>query len=155
MGNHSHEMAGKLCIVTGGNTGIGKETARALAGLGATVVLACRDLAKAQAARKEIWASVPDAQIEVMRLDLGDTSQIDVFASAFAERHQRLDVLINNAGVSTRRRTTTKDGFETVFGVNHVGPARLTLKLLDVLKKSAPSRVIFVASNYHFQGHME
>jgi NAD(P)-dependent dehydrogenase (short-subunit alcohol dehydrogenase family) len=148
-------MRGKISIVTGSNTGIGKETARGLAERGATVVLACRDVAKAEAAKDDIVRTTRSSDVHVMALDLGDASSIDAFVSAFRARFDRLDLLVDNAGVTTRKRSVTKDGHETTFGVNHLGTARLTLGLLDLLKKSAPSRIVVVSSGLHYRGKID
>jgi len=147
-------LSGKVAIVTGSNTGIGKETARGLAQGGATVVLAVRDLAKGEAARLDIAATVPGARLRVMALDLGDTQSIRAFAAAFKREYPRLDVLVNNAGLSPAKRGVTKDGFETTFGVNHLGTFLLTHELLDVLERSAPSRVVVLSSKLHYRGRM-
>jgi NAD(P)-dependent dehydrogenase (short-subunit alcohol dehydrogenase family) len=148
-------MEGKICIVTGSNTGIGKTTALGLARRGATVILAVRDLAKGQAARDEIARRAGGRGVlDVMRLDLGDFASIRAFARSFAERYGRLDVLVNNAGVTLRARGATKDGLETTFGTNHVGTALLTKELLPILQKSAPSRIVIVSSNLHYRGRM-
>jgi NAD(P)-dependent dehydrogenase (short-subunit alcohol dehydrogenase family) len=148
-------MQGRVVIVTGANTGIGKETARALARMGATVVLACRDVAKGEAARLDIAQTTRRDDIAVMTLDLGDFASIRAFARDFRERYGRLDVLVNNAGLHTRKRTTTKDGFESTFGVNHIGTALLTMELLDLSKKSAPSRIVVVSSDLHYRGKVD
>jgi NAD(P)-dependent dehydrogenase (short-subunit alcohol dehydrogenase family) len=145
----------RVAIVTGSNTGIGKETARGLAQAGFATVLAVRDVAKGEAARADILATNPDADVEVLKLDQADTSSIRAFARAFQEKHDRLDVLVANAGVWTRTRSTTKDGFETTFGVNHLGTFLLVHELLPVLERSAPSRVVVVSSNLHYRGKME
>ncbi|HVA67284.1 MAG TPA: SDR family oxidoreductase [Elusimicrobiota bacterium] len=147
-------MRGKVCLVTGANAGIGKETAAGLAVLGARVILACRDMKKAAAAKMEIRAAAPQSQVEAMRLDLADLRQVRAFARQCAEGQERLDVLINNAGVWKRRRETTKDGLEAVFAINHLGPAFLTLELLPLLKAGAPSRIVFVSSDSHYGGRM-
>lgn len=147
-------MKGKLCVVTGSNTGIGKETARGLAQRGATVVLACRDTQKAEAARADIAASVPGAELHVMALDLGSLASVRAFARELRERFGRLDVLVNNAGLWSTSRSTTKDGFESTFGVNHLGTMLLTLELLPLLKKSAPARVVVLSSTLHYRGKM-
>ncbi len=147
-------MQGKVCIVTGSNTGIGKETARGLAQRGATVVLACRDVAKAGAARDDIARSTGRSDVEVEALDLGSTASIRAFAERFKARHARLDVLVNNAGVWTTSRGTTSDGFESIFGVNHLGTFLLTQELLPLLKSSAPSRVVVLSSALHYRGKM-
>ena len=147
-------MNGKICIVTGSNTGIGKETARGLAARGATVVLACRDVAKAETARDDIARSTGRKDIAVLALDLGSKESIRGFAGRFRESHDRLDVLVNNAGLWSTSRGTTKDGLETTLGVNHVGTALLTQELLPLLKKSAPSRVVVLSSALHYRGKM-
>jgi NAD(P)-dependent dehydrogenase (short-subunit alcohol dehydrogenase family) len=147
-------MKGKVCIVTGSNTGIGKETARGLAARGATVLLACRDLAKAEVAREDIARSTGNREVKAMALDLASKKSILGFVERFRGEHQRLDVLVNNAGVWTTSRTTTVDGFETTFGVNHLGTFLLTRELLPVLKASAPARVVVLSSKLHYQGKM-
>jgi NAD(P)-dependent dehydrogenase (short-subunit alcohol dehydrogenase family) len=147
-------VEGKICIVTGSNTGIGKETARGLAQRGATVVLACRDVAKAEAARADIAASTGRGDLAVMPLDLGDKASVRAFAAAFRARYARLDVLVNNAGVYARERGTTRDGFETTFGVNHLGTFLLTQELLPLIRASAPARIVTVSSNMHRSGEM-
>jgi len=148
-------MKGKVCIVTGSNTGIGKETARGLARRGAHVVLACRDVGKAEAARKDISASTGQSAVEVLPLDLASQASIRSFAARFAASHDRLDVLVNNAGVWTTTRSTTKDGIETAFGVNHVGTALLTQELLPLLRRSAPARIVVLSSALHYRGVMD
>jgi NAD(P)-dependent dehydrogenase (short-subunit alcohol dehydrogenase family) len=147
-------MQGKVCIVTGSNTGIGKETARGLAQRGATVVLACRDVEKAAAARDDIAGSTGRSDVEVEALDLGSTASIRAFAARFKAKHDRLDVLVNNAGLWLTARTTTKDGFESTFGVNHLGTFLLTQELLPLLKASASSRVVVLTSALHYRGKM-
>jgi NAD(P)-dependent dehydrogenase (short-subunit alcohol dehydrogenase family) len=147
-------MNGKVCIVTGSNTGIGKETAKGLAQRGAKVVLACRNVAKAEAARDEIASATGRRDIEVMTLDLASKSGIRRFVDQFTSSHDRLDVLVNNAGVFKTARHTTSDGLELTLGVNHVGTFLLTQGLLPLLEKSAPSRVVVVASKLHTSGKM-
>ena len=147
-------MQGKVCIVTGSNTGIGKETARGLAQRGATVIMACRDVAKATAARDDIAATTGRTDVEVEALDLGSVKSIRAFAERFKAKHQRLDVLVNNAGVWLTTRTTTAEGFESTFGVNHLGTFLLTQELLPLLKASAPSRVVVLSSKLHYSGKM-
>ncbi|AUX46609.1 hypothetical protein SOCE26_081150 [Sorangium cellulosum] len=148
-------MNGKVCIVTGGNTGIGKETARGLAQRGAKVVLACRDTVKGEAARDDIARTTGRTDVEVNALDLASKASIRAFAERFRATHERLDVLVNNAGVWGGSRSTTKDGLETTFGVNHVGTWLLTQELLPMLKQSAPSRVVVLSSRLHYRGRME
>ena len=148
-------MASKIAIVTGGNTGIDKATALGLAKAGYEVVLAVRDLAKGEAARAEIASLSKSESVILMPLDLADFASIRAFAAAFAQRFARLDVLVNNAGLAPRKRSTTKDGLETTFGVNHVGTALLTLELLPVLERSAPSRIVVLSSGLHYRGKMK
>jgi NAD(P)-dependent dehydrogenase (short-subunit alcohol dehydrogenase family) len=147
-------MQGKLAIVTGANTGIGRETGRGLAHQGATVILACRDLARGEDARADIARTSGRDDVALMPLDLGDQASIRAFAAAFRSRYGRLDVLVNNAGVAPRKRATTRDGFETTFGVNHLGTALLTFELLELLRASAPARVVVVSSGLHYRGKM-
>jgi NAD(P)-dependent dehydrogenase (short-subunit alcohol dehydrogenase family) len=142
-------MKNKVCIVTGASSGIGKETARGLAALDATVVLACRDATRAEAAREEIVASTGSGTVSVLPLDLADIASIDRFVAAFRERFDRLDVLVDNAAGLWRRRTVTRSGLESTFAVNHLGHFALTLGLLDRLVQSAPARIVMVSSKLH------
>lgn len=143
------EMSGKVAVITGGNTGIGKEAAVGLAGLGARVVITSRDEERGRAALEKIIERTGNDGVDVMPLDLASFRSIRSFASDLLARVDRLDVLVNNAGLILRRRTETDDGFESTFGINHVGPFLLTGLLLDRLKASAPARVVVVASNAH------
>lgn len=144
-------MKDKTVLITGGNAGLGLETAVALATMGAAVTITARDAARGDAARQEIIerSGADPQQVEVMSLDLASTDSIRRFAEAFLATHPRLDVLVNNAGLILSERTETEDGFETTFGVNHLGHALLTDLLLDRLKASAPARIVVVASEAH------
>lgn len=144
----------KTVLVTGGNTGIGLETAAALAGKGAEVVLTSRDAAKGQAAVDTIKDRFPDATITAMELDLSKLKDVRRFASEFAERHPKLHVLVNNAGLMLSNRSVTEDGYEQTFQVNHLGPFLLTNLLLPNVKAAAPSRIINVASAAHRGGRL-
>lgn len=148
------DLTGKQAIVTGSNSGIGFEAARALAAHGAAVVLACRSEAKAEQASAQILAEHPGAALSVMALDLADLDQVRSFAGRFGERFERLDLLINNAGVMMPPASTTKQGFELQFGVNHLGHFALTGLLLDRLNASPGARVVNVSSQAHRQGRM-
>ncbi len=148
-------LESRVCVVTGPTSGIGKETVRGLAQLGARVVLACRDPAKGAAVREEIARDTGNPNLDVRPVDLADPASIRAFASAFLASEPRLDVLVNNAGVLSFRRTLTPSGLETHFAVNVLAPFLLTELLLPVLTASAPARVVNVGSATHYSGHVE
>lgn len=148
------DLHGRTIVVTGANTGLGLETAAALAGAGATAVLACRNLAKAAAAQAELEARRPSGTIEVLQLDLADQAQIADAAAEALERFPRIDRLINNAGVLGLPHSLTADGFETVFGTNHLGHFAFTLRLLPALLEVPGSRVVTVSSMSHRVGRI-
>lgn len=141
-------MQGKTVLITGGNSGIGKETAVALARLGATVVFTSRDPVKGEQAAADIRRR-SGADVALMALDLASFASIRAFAAAFLERYDGLHVLVNNAGLILSERTETEEGFETTFGVNHLGHFLLTGLLLDRIKASAPARIVNVSSRAH------
>jgi NAD(P)-dependent dehydrogenase (short-subunit alcohol dehydrogenase family) len=143
------DLNGRTIIVTGGNSGIGKEAAAELTAMGATVVVAARNRAKGEAAVAEIRQRAPQGTVELADLDLASTASIRAFADGFLAAHDRLDVLLNNAGLTLRKRRVTTDGFEMTFGVNHLGHFLLTSLLRDRLVASAPARVVIVASDAH------
>jgi NAD(P)-dependent dehydrogenase (short-subunit alcohol dehydrogenase family) len=136
-------------LITGGNAGIGKETAVGLAARGARVAITARDAAKGAAAAAEVRERVPDAVVDVVPLDLASFASIRRCAEDVGRRYERLDVLVDNAGLVQLQRTVTEDGFETTFGVNHLGHFLLTSLLLDQLRASTPARVVVVASGAH------
>jgi NAD(P)-dependent dehydrogenase (short-subunit alcohol dehydrogenase family) len=142
-------MKGKVVTITGANAGIGKETAVALAKLGATVVMTSRNAPRGEDALADVRARSGSDRVVVMPLDLADLASIRSFADALLDRYDRLDVLVDNAGGLIGQRHTTVDGFETTFGVNHLGHFFLTNLLLDRLRASAPSRIVVVASQAH------
>lgn len=148
-------MTGKVCIVTGANTGIGKETALGLARLGATVVMVCRDRDRSDAPLSEIKQKSGNDRVELMICDFSSQNSIRQFAEDFTQRHDRLDVLVNNAGVVLRKRSLTEVGIESTFAINHLGYFLVTNLLLDVLKKSAPSRIVNVSSTAHRFGKLD
>jgi len=142
-------MTGRRVLITGANSGIGKETATALASMGASVTVTARDRAKGEAARDEIRLRSGSTDVELGSLDLASLASVREFASWFLDSHDRLDVLINNAGVITSSRRETSDGFEEMFGVNHLGHFVLTNELVDLLIDSAPARVVILSSVAH------
>ncbi len=144
------DLSGKVYVITGANTGIGLATARALAGAGARVLTAARSQERMQPAAESIIAETGNKQVEVVGLDLGSFASVRQAAKDILERAERIDALINNAGVAGQRGITT-DGFELHFGVNHLGHFLLTELLLDRLKASAPARIVIVSSQQHHQ----
>jgi NAD(P)-dependent dehydrogenase (short-subunit alcohol dehydrogenase family) len=142
-------LHGQVVIITGGNSGIGKETAVGLARMGATVVITARNPGRGAAAIDEIRRRSGNDSAQVMELDLADFATIRSFAAEFLDRFDRLDVLVNNAGGLLTERRVTEQGFEMAFGVNHLGHFLLTDLLLDRLSASAPSRIVPVASLAH------
>jgi NAD(P)-dependent dehydrogenase (short-subunit alcohol dehydrogenase family) len=142
-------MEPRVCLVTGANSGLGKATALGLAKLKATVVMVCRDQARGEAAQAEIRAASGNPNVELMLADLSSQASIRALAESFRMNHPRLHVLVNNAGVALRKRALTEDGIETVLAVNYLAPFLLTHLLLDILKGSAPSRVVNVAGDFH------
>ena len=145
---------GKRVLITGGNSGIGIVTARELAKQGAEVVLACRDTPKTEEALRVInaGAKIPAVNLPV---ELASLQSIRELAANFMGRYDRLDVLLNNAGLFPPKQRFTEDGFEMQFGVNHLAPFLLTNLLLDCLKASAPARVVTVASKLHLKGELD
>ncbi len=146
-------QAGRVAIVTGGASGIGLESARALADKGACVILAVRDAAKGERAVASIRKTSPLAEVEAQPLDLADLGSVQAFATAFIAQYRRLDLLINNAGVMMCPFARTRDGFEIQFGTNHLGHFALTGHLLDLLRATEDSRVVNVSSLAHWRGN--
>ena len=147
-GSDDQSMPGKVCLVTGATSGIGRVTAGALAARGATVVIAGRNPAKVEEAAAQITAATGNDSIQYLLADFADLQQVEEMAAAFKERYNRLDVLVNNAGTYFNRRHIL-DGVEMTFLVNHLAPFLLTNLLLEVLKASAPARIITVSSDAH------
>ncbi len=139
-------MRDKVCIVTGATGGLGKAIARGLAQLDARVVLACRDKERGERVQWEIVSATGNRALELIFVDLANRTSIRTAAAQFKATHDRLDVLINTAAVFQSKRTTTPDGFETMFVTNHLGPFLLTNLLLDKLRASAPARIINVTA---------
>lgn len=146
-------MKDKVIIITGANRGIGKEAAKELAKTGAKIYMACRDLKSASEAREEIIRETGNQNIFAKELDLSSPNSIRKFADAFNKEENKLDVLINNAGLWSDKKIISEFGIEITFAVNVIGHQLLTKLLVDKLKMSAPSRIINVAS--HFAGGLE
>ena len=148
-------QSGRLAVVTGSNSGIGLETSAAFARHGAHVVMACRDQEKGRAAAARITAGGVAGALDVMVLDLADLASVRSFADAFHDRFDRLDLLINNAGIMWPPAAKTADGFELQFGTNHLGHFALTVRLLDLLRRTNASRVVTVSSVSHRFGTID
>jgi NAD(P)-dependent dehydrogenase (short-subunit alcohol dehydrogenase family) len=149
------QLTGRQAIVTGANSGLGWETAKALAAHGSAVTLAVRDVTRGQQAADALRAEVPDAALEVRTLDLADLASVRTFAAEWSAAHPAgLDLLINNAGVMALPQRTTADGFEMQFGTNHLGHFALTGLLMPALIAIPRSRVVTVSSQAHRMGKM-
>lgn len=149
------DLPGKVIIVTGGNSGLGYESVKAFAEKGAQVILASRSADRGEEARASILGDVPKGKIEVMTLDMADLSSVKAFSQEFKKKHDRLDVLMNNAGIMTTPYFRTRDGFEGQMGTNHIGHFALTAHLMDLLKRTKGARVVNVSSNAHKAGTMD
>ncbi|MFR9778978.1 oxidoreductase [Micromonospora sp. MS34] len=146
------DQRGRVAVVTGANGGLGLATATALAGHGAHVVIAARDQAKADAARRSVLATHPGASVEIVELDLGSLASVERAAARILAAHPRVDLLINNAGVMAMPQGETADGFETQLGINHLGHWALTAHLLPAIVRTANARVVTVTSSAQHQG---
>jgi NAD(P)-dependent dehydrogenase (short-subunit alcohol dehydrogenase family) len=149
------DLSGRTAVVTGANSGIGLQAAKALAGAGAHVLLGCRNPERAQGAVAEIRAASPGAEVEALRIDLADLASVEEAAASVSERPEPLDLLINNAGVMATPLMRTADGFEMQLGTNHLGHFALTGRLLEKLREAPAARVVTVASTAHRQGRMD
>jgi retinol dehydrogenase-12/retinol dehydrogenase-13 len=145
----------KIILITGGTSGIGKETVKGLALTGATVIFTARDSRKGEETKREISTETNNSNVEYLMCDLASLSSIRACAREFSEQWDRLDVLIHNAGVLPQKRQESKDGIELNFAVNFLAPFLLTSLLLPLLKQSAPSRVINVSSSMHREGTID
>ncbi|XP_066538802.1 retinol dehydrogenase 12, like [Hoplias malabaricus] len=148
------KLDGKTVMITGANTGIGKETAIDLAKRGARVIMACRDMEKADTALKEVIKASENQNVVIKKLDLSDCKSIREFAQTINSEERQVNILINNAGVMVCPYGKTADGFEMQIGVNHMGHFLLTFLLLDLIKRSAPARIINVSSMAHKWGNI-
>lgn len=149
------DLAGKTMLITGASSGIGLEAAVKLARRGADVVLVARDAKKTEAAVSEVKQRSSSQKVTSLLHDLSTMAAVRACAAEFRSKHSRLDVLVNNAGGVSEHRKVTADGFEQTFAVNHLAPFLLTHLLLDMVKKSAPSRIVVTASVGHRRGTMD
>jgi NAD(P)-dependent dehydrogenase (short-subunit alcohol dehydrogenase family) len=149
------DQAGRIALITGANSGIGLETARMLAARGAHVVLACRTRAKAETARESILADTPSAEVSLVDLDLSSLASVAAASAEVQTRFDRLDLLVNNAGVMATPYQRTVDGFELQLATNHLGHAALTAHLLPELLATEGSRVVNVSSLAHRMGRID
>jgi len=148
-------MAGKVCVVTGATAGIGKETALALAKMGATVVIVARDAAKASRTADEIEKAAPSAQVDVVLADFAQLDAVRAAAREIAARYGAVHVLINNAGIAKKHRTLSADGYELTFAVNHLASFLFTRELMPLLQAGAPARIVNVASAAEAHGPID
>jgi NAD(P)-dependent dehydrogenase (short-subunit alcohol dehydrogenase family) len=146
------DLQGKVCIITGATSGIGKETAKSLAAKGATVVLPIRDSMKGDILKDEILEQTPDAKIDLIHCNLASFDSIREFVKQFKNKYKNLHVLVNNAGIWESKRNLSEDGVELNFAVNNLAPFLLTNLLLDVMKNSSPARIVNVSSEAHRTG---
>ena len=155
MSLESTDMIGKICIVTGSNSGIGKTTALSLAKKGAAVVMIVRNQDKGEIARQEIIDESGNESVDMLIADLSSMEEVRRVAREFKEKYSKLHVLVNNAGGLLNKFHTTTDGHELTFAINHLAPFLLTHELLDILKASAPSRVVNVSSGAQSMGKID
>lgn len=142
----------KLCMITGANSGIGLATAHELAKQGLHLVLVCRDEEKGKAAQSDIITQSGNGKVDLLIADISSLTSVRALADTFNSKYDRLDILINNAGVMNAKRKTTVDGHEEQFAVHYLGPFLLTHLLLEKLKSSAPARIINISSKLHSKG---
>ena len=147
-------MKDKVVLVTGANSGIGRAASLALAKKGATVVMVARDKERGEAARSETIRESQNASVDLLLADLSSLESVRQLATEFQRKYSKLHVLINNAGLFNQRRHVTMDGYENTFATNYLAPFLLTNLQLDLLKASAPSRIINVSSVGHYSGHI-
>ncbi|MEM7117367.1 MAG: oxidoreductase [Chloroflexota bacterium] len=150
--NDIPDLTGKVVVITGANSGLGLESTKAIAAKGATVVMACRNMSKAEQAKTAVLQQVPNAKLDLMQLDNASLASVRAFADAFKAKYNRLDVLLNNAGLMAIPHTLTEDGFEMQLGVNHLGHFALTGLLLGVIASTPGARIHNVSSSAAFGG---
>lgn len=148
-------MKGRLCIITGANSGIGYHTSKGLAEIDATIVMVCRDLDKGQKALDEIKTATGSNSLYLMHCDVSSMKSIDRFTREFQDRFTCLHVLINNAGAAFSKRQTTEEGYEKTIATNYLGVFKLTHNLLPMLREKTPSRIINISSGMHKTGKID
>lgn len=148
------DQSGRIVLITGGNSGLGLESARALLARGATVVLGCRSRSRAEQARQQLLPAVAGGAVDLLNLDLASLASVQAAARTLADRYGRLDLLLNNAGVMGLPRSLTRDGYEQQFGINHLGHFALTLSLLPLLRGRPDARVVTVTSGAQYFGRI-
>jgi len=149
------DLTGKVMVITGGNSGIGYEAAKEFDRKGAQTILACRSMEKAQAAQIKIQTELPDASVKIIQLDLGSLKSVHLFADEFKSKFEHLDVLLNNAGIMAVPYIKTEEGFESQFGVNHLGHFALTGLLIDLMLSTPEARIVNVSSIGHRSGKLD
>jgi len=149
------DLTGKIIIITGATSGLGKQATKVLTSKNATIIMAVRNIKKAETVASEIKVAFPDAKLDIRQLDLGSLNSIKTFAASFLKSYDKLDILINNAGVMACPYSKTEDGFEIQMGTNHFGPFALTGLLFDLLKKTSDSRIVSTSSMAHLQGNID
>ncbi len=155
VGSDADTPAGKICMVTGANSGLGKATSIALSRMGFTVVMVCRSLERAERARREIVAESGNGAVELMIADLARLDEVRRLAADFQQGHHRLDVLVNNAASNFPSYEETEDGLERTMALNYFSPFLLTNLLLDTLSRTSPSRVVNVSSVAHYRAALD
>ena len=148
-------LKNRVCMVTDATNGIGKATAQGLAAMGGEVVVVGRTVEKAEQAATDIRAATGNQAVSALAADFESLDEVRALAKTFLEKHDKLHVLVNNAGMMAMERRKTRDGFEIQFGVNHLATFLLTNLLLDLLRKSAPARIITLSSQFHRKGEID
>jgi len=151
----TRSMEGKICLITGASSGIGKASAEQLASMGASVIMVCRNRERGERAIADVQTKSGSRSVELILADLASLGSVRACAQEYQETHESLHLLLNNAGLVRLRRSLTADGFETTFQVNYLSPFLLTNLLLPLLKRSAPSRIVNVSSVAHYGGRLD
>ncbi|KFZ27276.1 MAG: Fatty acyl-CoA reductase [Candidatus Izimaplasma bacterium HR2] len=152
--NDIEDLTGKVILVTGANSGIGYEATKVFASKGASIIMGCRNLVKAKKAKELILSEFPNALLNIIHLDLTSFKSIKEFSDKVLEKYDRLDILLNNAGIMTVPYGKTEDGLELQIGVNHFGHYYLTMSLVNLINKTKDSRIVNIASIAHYYGNI-